>query len=133
MNRFLLDTHVLIYLGCGFRERIGQSALEVFRDGRNFVGVSQISFWEIAIKINIGKLEIPFGLSRLISLSQEAGIEPLPVSDRHILYYQMLERKPEHRDPFDRYLVSAAACEECVLVSSDEKFDLYPEISRIWH
>jgi hypothetical protein len=81
----------------GFRNVLGSAPWKPSGTERISSGSPQISFWEIAIKINIGKLEIPIGLSRLISLSQEAGIDLIPVSTRHIIYYQNLERKPEHR------------------------------------
>jgi PIN domain nuclease of toxin-antitoxin system len=50
----ILDTHVLIFLGCGYDNRIGQKALDVYNDPKSKIFVSQISFWEMAIKINIG-------------------------------------------------------------------------------
>lgn len=64
--RVLLDTHVLIYLGCGYTDRIGKKALKIYKDPESRVSISQISFWEMAIKINIGKLVIPIGLKNLI-------------------------------------------------------------------
>ena len=52
--RYLLDTHVLIFLGTGDVDRIGKEALKAYRDPDTRVYVSQISFWEIAIKANTG-------------------------------------------------------------------------------
>ena len=62
--KYLLDTHVLIYLGCGDTDQIGKKALKIYKDPDTRIFVSQISFWEMAIKINIGKLHVPIGLQK---------------------------------------------------------------------
>jgi PIN domain nuclease of toxin-antitoxin system len=130
--KYLLDTHVLIYLGCEETEEIGKRALEVYKNPDTQLFVSQISYWEMAIKMNIGKLHIPIGLQNIIVLSRQVGIETISVKNSHILYYQSLEVQQKHKDPFDRYIISTAASENLILLSSDTKFDLYPMIQRIW-
>ncbi len=129
---FLLDTHVLIYIGCGMTEQIGNRAIEAYADPETPVYVSQISFWEMAIKINIGKLQIPIGLENVLVLSQQAGIQTIPVKNDHILSYQSLQVHETHKDPFDRYLVATAISEKLNIISSDLKFDLYDGITPIW-
>ena len=131
--KLLLDTCVLIYLGCDSLDKIGAEALKQYREIQNEIYVSQISFWEISIKINIGKLVIPIGLKNLIQLSDQAGIEMIPIRNRHILYYQNLDRKEEHKDPFDRFLISVSAVENLSMATNDSKFDLYPEVKRVWN
>ncbi len=130
--RYLLDTHVLIFLGTGEVDRIGKEALKAYRDPDARVYVSQISFWEMAIKINIGKLHIPIGLKNVIESSHQAGIETIPVQNSHILSYQSLEVREDHRDPFDRYLIATALSEKLELLSNDAKFDAYGGVVRIW-
>ncbi len=129
---FLLDTHALLYFGCDYREKIGKGALEIFRNPDSKLFVSQIAYWELAIKINIGKLDIPIGLESLMVLTKEAGIEMIPMNNRHILQYQSLEIQESHKDPFDRYIVSTALCEDMKILSCDSKFDLYGSAIRIW-
>ncbi len=41
---FLLDTHVLIFLGCGETDRIGKRALGIYQNPDSRILVSQISF-----------------------------------------------------------------------------------------
>ena len=130
--QYLLDTHVLIYLGCGDTDRIGKRALQIYRNRNSRIFASQISFWEMAIKCDIGKLHIPIGLRNVVTLLRQAGIETMPVRNAHIFLYESLERKEEHKDPFDRYLVATAQCENLTIVSADEKFDLYSSTVRIW-
>lgn len=129
---YLLDTHVLIFLGCGEIDRVGKEALGIYQNPDSRVFVSQISFWEMAIKINIGKLHIPIGLQNVIVQSQQAGIETISVQNSHILHYQSLEIKEDHKDPFDRFIISTALCEDLKILSSDSKFDLYEKVARIW-
>jgi len=130
--KYLLDTHVLIYLGCGYTEQVGNKALEIYEDPDTQIFVSQISFWEMAIKINIGKLHIPIGLQNVIIQSQQAGINTISVQNSHILYYQSLDVKENHKDPFDRFIISTAISEGLKILSSDTKFDLYKTVVRVW-
>lgn len=128
----MLDTHVLIFLGCGYVDRIGRKALEIYKNPESKIFVSQICFWEMAIKLNIGKLKIPIGLKNVIIHTRQAGIETIPVRNSHILHYESLEIHENHKDPFDRYIISAALCEDMKIISSDQKFDLYSKEIRIW-
>ena len=130
--KYLLDTHVLIYLGCGDDDQIGKKALEIYKDPDAQIFVSQISFWEMAIKINIGKLHIPIGLPNVINQTQQAGIETVSVQNSHILYYQSLDVVENHKDPFDRYIIATAISEDLKILSSNKKFDLYQAIVRVW-
>lgn len=132
MNNYLLDTHVLIYLGCGYENRIGKKALDIYCNSDSKLFVSQISYWELAIKINIGKLHIPIGLRNVMMQTRQAGIEMLPVKNSHILFYKTLEVHDTHKDPFDRFIISAALCDDLQIISSDPKFDLYSGLVRIW-
>lgn len=130
--RCLLDTHVLIFLGTGDVARIGEEALGRYQDPESRMYVSQISFWEMAIKINIGKFHIPIGLKNVIESAQQAGIETIQVQNSHILSYQSLEIHEDHKDPFDRYIIATALSEELEILSNDRKFDIYNDVVRIW-
>jgi PIN domain nuclease of toxin-antitoxin system len=130
---YILDTNVLIFLGCGYEDRIGKKALEIYRDTKSDLFISQISFWEMAIKINIGKLYVPIGLKKLINDTRQAGIDMVPVKNSHILFYQSLEIHEKHKDPFDRFIISTALCEDMKIISGDSRFDLYTNANRIWN
>lgn len=130
--KYLLDTNILIFLGTGNVGKIGRQALEIYKDANNEMYISQISYWEIAIKMNIGKLVIPIGLQNVMYQSKQAGIKMVPVDNSHIIHYQSLPVLAEHKDPFDRYIISVASAENLTILSSDKKFDLYTNITRIW-
>jgi PIN domain nuclease of toxin-antitoxin system len=129
---YIIDTNVLIFLGCGYTERIGKKALAIYNSQETNIFISQISFWEMAIKINIGKLSIPIGLKNVINYTRHAGIDTIPVKNSHILFYQSLENHKNHKDPFDRFIISTALCEKMKIITSDPKFDYYSDVERIW-
>ena len=52
--RFLLDTHAMYWYIEG-NSRLSNSARIVIQDGSNAIFISPASYWEIAIKISIGK------------------------------------------------------------------------------
>ncbi|MFZ5573136.1 MAG: type II toxin-antitoxin system VapC family toxin [Thermodesulfobacteriota bacterium] len=129
---YLIDTHALIFFGCGDEHQIGKKALQIFKNPKSKLFVCQISYWEMAIKINVGKLTIPIGLKNLMLLTRDAGIELVPVANQHILHYQSLPVMESHKDPFDRYLIAAALSEKMKILSRDRIFDGYPGVVRIW-
>lgn len=85
--------------------------------------VSKVSFWEIAIKVSIGKLTLPFELEELDQETLSNHIEILEIEMSHILRYVNIPL--HHRDPFDRLIISQAIEEEIPVISSDDKFSLY--------
>jgi len=129
---YLIDTHVLIYIGTGEIDQIGEKAFDTYQHPANKISISQISFLEIAIKINIGKLVIPIGLSNMIIKTREVGIEIIPIKNSHLVGYVSLPVMTYHKDPFDRLIVSTAIDENLSILSSDRNFDLYEGINRIW-
>jgi PIN domain nuclease of toxin-antitoxin system len=54
--KLLLDTHILLWFLEG-ESKIPPSYLDAVRDPKNEIFVSVLSFFEIAIKIKIGKLK----------------------------------------------------------------------------
>ena len=110
----------------------GAGALAAYRDRDSRLCVSQISFWEMAIKMNLGKLHIPIGLRETMIQTKRAGIEMLPVRNEHILTYETLPVLPDHKDPFDRFIISVALSENLHVLSNDKQFDAYEGLVRIW-
>jgi PIN domain nuclease of toxin-antitoxin system len=96
--------------------------------------VSQVSFFEIAIKLKIGKLpdfDPTFG--QFIESVYKSGFKLLPFRDEHLTAYSLFDFPGEHRDPFDRYLVVAADYEQMPIISKDDKFALYADkVEIIW-
>jgi len=101
----LLDTHALIWL-TEADNHLSQSAKSAIENPVNTCFVSVASFWEMAIKTSLGKLEMQIPLTTLKSLIIENGIEILPIEVGHTLLIAQLPF--HHKDPFDRLLIAQA-------------------------
>ena len=53
--RYLLDTQILLWI-FGESDKLTTTATQIVKDQKNSLYVSKVSFWEAAIKVNIGKL-----------------------------------------------------------------------------
>lgn len=126
--RLLLDTHTLLWYVSGQRE-LGSDAQDAIRDATNKAMVSMASFWEIAIKQSLGKLELHPNVDALVAKCEYAKIDLLPISVTHVK--RLVTLPHHHRDPFDRMLVAQAMEEQFRIVSCDSALDAYG-IQRIW-
>jgi PIN domain nuclease of toxin-antitoxin system len=124
----LLDTHALIWLLEGDL-RLSQTARSAIEDPQNTNFISIATFWEIAIKTSLGKLETKTPLSNLKHMTLDNGIEILPITIEHTLIVSDLAF--HHRDPFDRLLIAQAIHEKMSVLSRDEHFKQYA-IHIIW-
>ena len=127
MSGLLLDTHVFIWfvenshkLPIAIREEI-ESADRVY--------LSIASLWEIAIKLNTGKLALQVTYSEIEVMLPSAGIELISILFADMIH--LLTLPLHHRDPFDRILVAQAIERSLVLVSADRSFGDYP-VKKLW-
>jgi len=124
----LLDTHVLLWW-VGAPDKITQAASKVLRDPEVRVYVSAAVAWEMAIKVNLGKLaadEVVAGFSGIV---QAKGFYRLAISTAHALRAGLLPL--HHTDSFDRMLIAQAQALNCPIVSADARLDHYG-VRRIW-
>jgi PIN domain nuclease of toxin-antitoxin system len=119
MQRFLLDTHTLLWWLADSKQ-LGDRCRESISDERNQVFVSAATTWEISVKMSIGKLEAPEDMDSVV---EDEGFSKLPIT----LYHgQLAGRLPAiHRDPFDRMLIAQAQAEGMILVTADELIAKY--------
>ena len=117
--RLLLDTNALLWaLTNGPRIT---PVRELLLDDGNDVFVSSVSWWEIAIKTRIGKLEC--NLPEVRTAAQECGFLELPLLGIHA---EMLASLPKfHNDPFDHMLVAQAMAEPMRLITGDNVLPQY--------
>lgn len=127
MSNFLLDTHAFIWLS----ENDGNlpNDLRDMIDIVDKVYLSIASLWEIAIKLNLGKLSLQRSYETIESEIESSDILLLPI--RFIDTVQIRHLPLHHRDPFDRMLIAQAMNNDLVLISRDTQFDSYP-IQRLW-
>jgi PIN domain nuclease of toxin-antitoxin system len=119
-SRYLLDTNVAIWLDRNV-ERIPGSVLDILEASSSKLYVSAVSFWELAIKQNLGKID---GGIRLEPVLETYGMQELTISSK---YSEIVRGLPLlHNDPFDRMLVAQAMVEGMVLVTGDRRLVGYP-------
>ena len=117
--RILLDTNALLWAMTN-GPRIAP-VRDLLLDDENEVFVSTVSWWEIAIKTHIGKLNT--NLPELRAASQESGFLELPLLGSHA---EMLATMPRHHnDPFDHMLLAQAMSEPMRLITGDSVLTQY--------
>jgi PIN domain nuclease of toxin-antitoxin system len=118
--RLLLDTHILLWW-LKDESLLPPRAGELIADRRNQVFVSPMNLWEIAIKVQLGKLKADVDEVRTAAL--ESAFQPLPFTLEHAA---AVARFPSHhRDPFDRALLAQALVEPQTLLTHDESLSAY--------
>lgn len=127
--KVLVDTHALLWwMGNG--GRLSDRARGILENGANQRLISIVSLWEIAIKVNLGRLPT-YGLtvSRVAEELREQSFEVIPVRQADLV---RIEKLPWiHRDPFDRLLITQALEENIPLLTSDEAIVKYA-VQTIW-
>jgi len=122
--RILLDTHTFIWWDTD-PAKLSARALALCSDASNQLVLSVGSVWEMAIKIQLGKLRFAKPLAEMIADQQRTNqLELLSVHLAHALAVENLP--PIHKDPFDRLLVAQAQIEGITLVSRDPNLAGYP-------
>jgi len=113
MARYLLDTHVLIWLDEG-SARLPLSYRHALEDPDNEIYLSAVTAWEIQTKKVKGALA--FAGSVAVH-AERLGFLELPISIAHA--EEAAELPPFHRDPFDRLLIAQARVEGLTMLSMD--------------
>ena len=125
----LLDTHAILYLAAD-PSRLGAAARRLIEDPSTRLLASLASLWEIAIKVRIGKLELPLPVEAFwAETERRARLIELPIERAAIL--RTLDLDLSHRDPFDRLLAAQALVVTAAFVSEDAAVDAWG-VERVW-
>lgn len=127
--RLLLDTHAWLWFVLGDSQISGR-ARKLIEDRDNEKLISPASYWELAIKISVGKYKLHQPYDAFVQGSIAAnGFLILPIEPRHTAVLTTLPF--HHRDPFDRLLIVQAMVEAIPILSNDSAFDAYA-VTRMW-
>ncbi|MEY4169988.1 MAG: hypothetical protein RLZ94_1061 [Actinomycetota bacterium] len=116
--RLLLATHVLLWWLQG--APISEEAAAKISDTANDVMVSAATVWELSIKRQLGKVDMP---PDLVDQCRSEGFALLAIDARHADRAGSLPL--HHADPFDRMLVAQAELDTLVLVTRDRTLSSY--------
>lgn len=127
--RLLLDTHTLLSL-VEDDARLSATGVNLLVDPDNELLLSPATYWELAIKIAIGKYRLSDSLSSYVEEAIRLyQLTILPINVRHA--EAVADLPHHHKDPFDRMLIAQCIVGQIPIVSSDTAFDAYP-ITRLW-
>ena len=127
--RLLLDTHVLLW-ALQDSDQLSQKARELILDARNQPFYSVAALWEVQIKHASHPDRMLVDAESLGEYCEQAGFEPLPITQRHVMMLDSLSRPedaPAHHDPFDRIMICQAKADGLVLLTHDSLLPDYGE------
>lgn len=121
--KLLLDTHIFLWF-ISADLRLPVLFRDAIREPNNAIYLSVVSFWEIIIKYNLGKLPLPQSPETYIPRQRRIHqIKSLPISEPSLKHLVSL---PDlHRDPFDRILISQALSHNLTIVTFDREIKNY--------
>jgi len=124
----LIDTHALLWwlTDAG---KLSKRAASIIANTNNTVLVSAATAWEVAIKVNLGKIDaLPLVVEFARHIEQE-GFAEQPITIEQAVRAGLLPL--HHRDPFDRLLVAQGQSLNVPILSADPVLDQY-DIKRLW-
>jgi PIN domain nuclease of toxin-antitoxin system len=125
----VLDTQAFLWFVLD-DARISDKARSVMQDPGNDFLLSAASYWEIAIKISVGKYTLPENFADFMERQiAENDLTVLPITVAHAAVVATLPF--HHRDPFDRVIIAQAITERVPVLGSDAAVDSYP-VTRVW-
>jgi PIN domain nuclease of toxin-antitoxin system len=100
-------------------------AKEFILNPKNDIFISVASIWEISIKYQLGRGDMPVSGSRATELFYVAGYELLPIQATHAIVVESLPSI--HNDPFDRLIIGQALTEPMRLITHDRTITRYSD------
>ncbi len=116
----LLDTHALVWLDEG-NKRLGQNSLSMIDQALQSkeLYVSSISFWEVAMLVKKGRLEMQISIELWRKNLLKNGLQELSLTGDIAVHSALLD--DFHGDPADRMIVATAIQATAKLCTADEK------------
>ena len=128
--RLLLDAHAFLWWVTTRGSRLSERAREVLGDSSTDALLGAGVLYEIAIKAQIGRLELPAAADVYIPrLLRRFAFGVLPIDQAHALRAGTLPLI--HRDPWDRLLIAQAQVEQLPIITADPAIGQY-DVDVIW-
>ena len=122
--RVLLDTHAIYWYIEGDPQLIA-TAQTLIQDASNEILISPASYWEIAIKLNLGKWNLNRPYEEFIDIGlNKYDFQVLPILPTHTA--RLIGLPNHHKDPFDRLLIAQSIVEGITLLTTDSLVARYP-------
>ena len=128
-DSYLFDTHALIFWVN--KESVSDDFIIFFdkQEQKGNIFVSSISFWEIALLIKNGKIEMRDINAWKNEILNNTNIELINPTASEMIHSTLLP--DHHKDPFDRLLIAQASQHQLLLVTKDIYIQKY-SIQTFW-
>ena len=126
--KVLLDTHTALWW-LDSPAKLGKTGYNLIADPENDILISPVVPWEIAVKMNSGKLPPHELATNFLRVLWEENFSWMAIQPLHAIRSGLLPL--HHRDPFDRLLAAQSLELNIPLISIDKVFDRYG-VHRIW-
>ena len=125
--RYYLDTNIVLFY-IQNKSELTKEVEEILDDYSNYIYISSEVVKELVYLQQCGKVNIK-GLKNEAQIfdfiTNETNFEVKYVKKEHITTFAELPVFDDHKDPFDRIIVSHALTENIPIISSDKKFIYY--------
>lgn len=118
---YLIDTHIFLWWLNGDK-KLKTVIKKTIENKENQIVASVINGIEISIKARKRKIKLKTTIERMFEVS---GFKVLDVNLNHVLELDKLPLHKNHKDPFDKILVSQARVENLTFITSDDKIWKY--------
>lgn len=115
----VLDTHALLWMDRD-DESLGKKSRAVIDQAwkNDVVAVNAISFWEVSLLEQRGRVDLPANVDAWRWDLLQAGVREIPLDGRIALLASSLDS--EHRDPADRFIIATALHHDALLITADK-------------
>ena len=125
----LLDTHVLVWLDEG-SNRLSRATIAMIDRAllEDRLGVSAMTFWEVAMLLNKNRLEMGQPVSVWRKNLLASGLKEIPVTGAIGVRAANLE--DFHGDPTDRIITATALLHSALLITADSRILAWPSLEQ---
>ena len=129
MSRYLLDTHVFLWMAAD-PDKLSRRVRKIVAQKNSALHMSAASGWEIALLRRLGRINLPDAPERFVpEAMQQLQVEPIAIGFSTAIAAAGLPLI--HRDPFDRIIIAEAQKGKMTVLTRDAKFAEYG-IPVIW-
>lgn len=121
--KLLLDTHIFLWF-INNDQRLPTQWRSVIRISDNEIYLSVVSLWEVILKYQLGKINLPESPDIYFPKQRKRHfINHLDLSEKSVT--QLIKLPLLHRDPFDRMLMAQAISHSLTFMTVDSAIQAY--------
>ncbi len=130
--RFVVDTNIFLWMfSCP--SKISPAQLEIIKNQNNVILLTNLSFWEIAIKYKIGKMKLNGETpNNLLRIAKELDLNIVNIDAQTMANSYQLTKVEQHKDPFDRMLIWFCIQNNHTFISNDDRLNEYKQQGLKW-